>query len=42
VVMDGVEEVIRVFGLGLVGLVGLMSVVGHKVSLRAPFIREGK
>ena len=31
VVMDGLEEIVRVFGLGMAGLVGGMSLVGHKV-----------
>jgi hypothetical protein len=29
--MDGMEEIVKVFGLGMVGLVGGMSLVGHKV-----------
>lgn len=30
---DGLREVVGYFGLGIVGLVGVMSCVGHKVGL---------
>ena len=39
---DGLREVVGYFGLGIVGLVGVLSCVGHKVGLAQARFADGQ